>query len=271
MGDYIKNIYFLSGLPRSGNTLLSTLLNQNPKFYSSPLSPMLNCLISVDEILKTNENALMADFENNINFGLKHYVEGFYSNIKEPIIFDRNKMWGSKKSIYIAYKYITDKPKIIYTVRDIPSILSSFITLIQGDEENFLDKKINEAGIKPYGTQTQNDLRCDWLMNYQILNCLVFLTELLQVGIPVCLIEYDDLIANPQEQLNKIYDFLEIEHYAHDFLNIKKIENENLENVGLPKNFHDVRSKIEKISIPAQLILPELSKNKYSGLEFWRQ
>jgi hypothetical protein len=36
----MKKYYFLSGMQRSGNTLLSTILSQNPKIYSSKLSPM---------------------------------------------------------------------------------------------------------------------------------------------------------------------------------------------------------------------------------------
>ena len=35
-----KTYHFLAGLPRSGNTLLSAILNQNPDIYSTPLSPL---------------------------------------------------------------------------------------------------------------------------------------------------------------------------------------------------------------------------------------
>ena len=36
----MKTIYHLSGLPRSGNTLLSSILNQNPKINTTPLSDL---------------------------------------------------------------------------------------------------------------------------------------------------------------------------------------------------------------------------------------
>ncbi|WP_445305906.1 sulfotransferase [Microcoleus sp. T3_A4] len=32
--------YFISGLPRSGSTLLAALLRQNPRFYSAMTSPI---------------------------------------------------------------------------------------------------------------------------------------------------------------------------------------------------------------------------------------
>ena len=36
----MKNYYFISGLPRSGSTLLSTILSQNPDFYADISSPL---------------------------------------------------------------------------------------------------------------------------------------------------------------------------------------------------------------------------------------
>ena len=39
-----KTFYFMTGLPRSGSTLLSSILNQNPKFYSGPSSPVVSTI-----------------------------------------------------------------------------------------------------------------------------------------------------------------------------------------------------------------------------------
>lgn len=266
----MKDIFFLSGLPRSGNTLLSAILNQNPKIYVSPLSPLLDNLLWIDKALNTNESTLSVDFQPHTASALKQFVNGFYLDIDKPIIIDRNKGWGGKEPMFTAYKYITNKPKIIFTVRDLPSVLASFLTLIGESQENFIDNGLRGFGMKPYGKQTQNDLRCDYLMNGQVGASLVTLTELLQIGTPVCLIEYDDLVYDPQRELNKIYDFLEIEQYFHNFDNVVKLENETLERVNLPINLHDVRSKVEKKALDPKLVLPLHSQNKYSGLEFWR-
>ena len=40
----MKKFYFMAGLPRAGSTLLSTLLNQNPRLYSGPSSPVLGAM-----------------------------------------------------------------------------------------------------------------------------------------------------------------------------------------------------------------------------------
>ena len=43
--------YFDCGLPRSGSTLLTALLNQNPKIHAGTLSPVFELMYYTDEIL----------------------------------------------------------------------------------------------------------------------------------------------------------------------------------------------------------------------------
>jgi sulfotransferase len=41
----MKQLHFISGLPRSGSPLLAGILRQNPQFHaamSSPVAPMMN-------------------------------------------------------------------------------------------------------------------------------------------------------------------------------------------------------------------------------------
>jgi sulfotransferase len=41
----MQQLHFISGLPRSGSTLLAGILRQNPQFHaaiSSPVTPMMN-------------------------------------------------------------------------------------------------------------------------------------------------------------------------------------------------------------------------------------
>ncbi len=267
----MRDIYFLGGLPRSGNTLLSALLNQNPEIYVSPLSPLVENLTQIDAFQNINELNLSNNFQVNTTSALKQFVDGFYNHITKPVIIDRNKDWGNKQSMLMAHKYITNKPKIIYTVRDIPSILASFLTLVSNDENNFIDANLKQLDAKLYGEQTWSDIKCDWLMSNQVGISLVTLTELLQIKTPVCLIEYDDLIKDPQKELNSIYDFLGLEHFNHDFHNVKKIEQETLSGAGLPEDLHNVRCKVEKIALGSDLVLTEHTQKKYSGLEFWRK
>jgi sulfotransferase len=84
------------------------------------------------------------------------------------------------------------------------------------------------------------------------------------------LIEYNDLINNPNETMKKIYDFLGEEYYQHDFTNIENIHRENDEMVYGLKDMHNVRKTLGKTSIDPKNILSENILSKCSGAEFWR-
>jgi len=265
----VSIIYFLGGLPRSGNTLLSAILNQNPSVYCSPLSPLFHNLEAL-QAQNNSENNLIADFSANSEQAMRAYVTGFYENYSKSVIFDRNKNWGSKKSMMLAYQFMPNQPKIVFTVRDIPSILTSFISLVGDEPVSYLDNEIRQFGIKPYGRQTQDDLRCDLLMNGQVGSALVILDEAIKIQAPIHLVEYDDLVNNPQKTLNDVYDFLEVDRWTHDFNNVKKLEVETFVATGFPPNLHDVRPKVDKQSFNPEDVLSSLTLGKYSNLEFWR-
>ena len=55
----IKKIHFIAGLPRTGTTLLSAILNQNPNFHSGPNSYVLNMMICLDMVVENSEMHLL--------------------------------------------------------------------------------------------------------------------------------------------------------------------------------------------------------------------
>ena len=123
----MKQYHFLSGLQRSGNTLLSTILNQNPEIYSSELSPMAEYMWIMNNSYK---NQKMAYFSKD-NIGSKNIIknmfDNYYSHVDKKIIFDREKNWFNSKNIENIKEYITKTPKIVVTVRPIVEVLTSFV------------------------------------------------------------------------------------------------------------------------------------------------
>ena len=83
------------------------------------------------------------------------------------------------------------------------------------------------------------------------------------------MVEYDDLISNPNGTLKKIYDFLEIDFYSHNF---EKIENTNreIDDQWCLKDMHYVRDKLEKKSNKPENILSSYILNRYTNLEYWK-
>ena len=56
----MKTFHFLSGLPRSGSTLITSLLNQNPQIHASTNSPVLDTIHYTEEYLLKNSEQYRA-------------------------------------------------------------------------------------------------------------------------------------------------------------------------------------------------------------------
>jgi sulfotransferase len=83
------------------------------------------------------------------------------------------------------------------------------------------------------------------------------------------IVEYNDLVFKTEETMSGIYKFLELPEYQHNFKAIEKVETDNDEAVGLPKNLHEVGKSISK-STTNQDVLSDYIRHKYSNMEFWR-
>ena len=76
-------------------------------------------------------------------------------------------------------------------------------------------------------------------------------------------------MKNPQQELDRIYEFLQLPSYSHTFENITPKANENDEVYRLD-NMHTVRDRVEKIHRDNSKYLSEYVMNKYSHMEFWK-
>ena len=262
-----KKYHFLAGFPRSGNTLLSSILNQNPSIYSSPLSPTLAILSNIHEMIRSNQNIKRSD-RNDIGQFTKNILKNYYKDINKPIIIDREKVWATPINFPLIKHYIDPKPKIIFTVRPIIEILTSFIDILP--EHSYLDQEMLEFGYLNKNYLTKNDNRCDFLMRpFGLIDkCLFSINEItkLENKENFCVIQYDEIVNNPQDIMKKVYKFLEIPEYKHNFDNIVKLEKENDEKIGQPKDMHKIRKKLKKISKDPKDVLSDYVINKYSNI-----
>lgn len=266
-----KTYHFLAGLPRSGNTLLSALLNQNPDIYSTPLSPMPSLMYDFADTASNSEN-MSRNLENSIKseIFLSSFMDNFYKEVEKPVIIEREKAWGTPANLEILKRYITPTPKIIFTVRDILEILASFIRM----DAEYIKNNATASELYISNYRSQKDFLCEFLMvlNGDIDKGLLSLASAFypeNKGM-FHIVEYNDLVFNPDDTMAKIYDFLEMPHYEHNFNKIEKIEKDNDEAVGLPKNLHQIRKSLSNSSTDID-ILSDYIKYKYANMEFWRK
>ena len=270
----MKKFYFMSGLPRSGSTLISSILNQNPDIYSSSNSPVCSLMYSVEASILQSEQYNAYPKEKVVSPTTLGILENYYCDTDKSHIVDKSRDWAINVNLDGLLRNLPYKPKIIMTVRDIPDILASFITLVHKNptSKSVIDLEI-ESGNEYNLYRPMDDIRCDNLMRpkglvdnslFGIANAI--LKENKQY---FHFVEYEDLVNSPEDEINKIYDFLEIKKYVHNFNNIVNNIKENDDIYGL-KGMHDVRPTISKRKIKTNEILSPYILNKYSNLEFWR-
>lgn len=265
-----KKIYFMGGLPRSGSTLLTILLNQNPNVFSSHQSDLLNSMYDYGLLLQGYESVKLNLMIDNYISVYKNMPYQFYKDTNKPIIIDKNRKWGTPFSIEIA-KNFTEDIKIIYLYRPILEVLSSFVNLAQKNpNSNFIDKEINDNDFLPKYYRPINDVRCDWLMRPEG----VIDSSLLALGMALKedykdmfhIVHYNDLVNNTQETLSSIYSFLGINNFQHNISSIEEYSNDLDEIVlGIP-SLHKVRKTISKESITPKNILSKYVIEKYKNV-----
>lgn len=258
----MKKIFFLSGLQRSGSTLLTCLLNQNRDIYSTPTSPLFNIL---SECGKTIDNCYTQftfdkeDVTSNLVSGL---LSSYYKNLSKKYIIDKNRGWVH--SIDMLKKY-NISPKIVCTIRPIPEIISSFITLIKKSKNqyNVVDKELRLLNQQINITNRSNLIfeRIIDIHRKSIIENLEKNKENIHI------ITYDNLAFNTKETMESIYNFLDIPNYKHNFNQITNnfIEEKDLE-WGF-ENLHSVRGQIKKISTPPEEVLGKELTEYYSQFD----
>lgn len=265
----MKNYYFMAGLPRSGSTLLKSILEQNPNVHASPISPVMELMYWTEDYFKRSEQYQAYPKPNIAHNIIKGMMDQFYMDVNKPIIIDHCRAWPN--NIERIKTYLTSNPKIICPVRDVADILASFIAMIHRnkDQISFIDKHLIDHGIP-----VNDDTRCEHLMS-DVGIVEQSLWAQYQAFVKndtkyMLFVEYEDLIYKQEETMRKIYDFLEVDPYSHDFNNVHNNHREMDTEVWNLKDMHYVRKEVKKISKKPEDVLSPYILNRYKKLEYWK-
>jgi sulfotransferase len=263
-----KKFYFLAGFPRSGNTLLSSILNQNPEIYSSPLSPVSEYMWQCHLAKSNLEQAKTNPYTNRSDNVVSSIIKNYYEDVEKPIIFDRDKNWASPGNVKILNHYLNQKPKIVFTTRPIIEILASLIAI-------FKDKAVHSMNTSGYTVDvnlSKNDNLCDYLMSEygQVGQLSIAFDSIDNLNDDtIHIVKYEDLLSTPQDTMNNIYDFLEIDRFDHNFTNIRKIDQDNDDAAGHPKDLHKIRRKLGRGEVRVEDYLTPRSIEKYKDARYY--
>ena len=266
-----KQFYFMAGMPRSGGTLLSSILNQNPDIYVSPQSTLPNVLGSAYNQYQSNENKDSDQFQNIYNV-MDTIIPTFYKDNKQKYIIDRNFCWLDPHPYTILEHHLKNDIKVICPVRDVLAILASWNKLCEKDNNNLFDKDVLK---EQRGGIPMADKRARYFMSLgdgegTILNAIQYMQRILMPEFKdkILLVEYDDLVGNTSDTINKIYDFLEIKHFNHTYNSLSTPHEYN--DIWGAKNHHKIKETITYDEYDyTKIFIPDTIK-RYSNLEFWR-
>lgn len=223
----------MSGLPRSGSTLLSAILCQNPKIHSEGNSAVCQLMWDMQQSLSKNCNEQITanKRENTTDELISIIPEIYYNNIEEneKIIIDKCRSWTIPDNINLLKKYVDKDIKIIVLERPVLNIVNSFQKLYTKNNKTIDITSLLNPNSEPL-MRSLNGLMHAKKNNEE--NTFLF-------------INYNDLTEKPEETIKKIYDFCNWDYFEHDFNNIQAKYLENDEVYGL-KGFHDVHPTMKK-------------------------
>jgi sulfotransferase len=241
-----KSYFFNSSLPRSGSTLFSNLVAQNPTFYCTPTSGLLELVNGAKNSFahspefKAQEQALMDKaFLSFVKGGINGY---FNALTDKQNVLDKNRGWGVS---YHLASQLFPNPKIVCMVRDLRAVFASM-------EKNFRKNPTKENYIQNpsqmQGTTVRK--RVDiWANGVPVGIALDRLKDIIGQGIAqkVLFIRYEDLMDNPEVEMRRFYDYIGYDYFdKHDFVNVSQLTHENDVIHGIYGD-HKLRPKFEKL------------------------
>ena len=257
----MQKYHFISGLPRSGSTLLTSILNQNPRFNSNISNPLARFVRSIiTESYAGPGYHLQCPEEKRLEL-IQNLISTYHSHLKQEICFNTNRGWTALLPL-LDNSY--PDSKVICCVRDINWILDSFERLFRSNPFT-ISKLYSEQEAESVYT------RCYSLMNEG--HTLRFAYDCLKEAITgphkhkIMLLEYNQLVKHPELTMRSLYNFIQEPYYNHDFNDVEASYDEYDFEAGI-NGLHKIRKRVEYIE--RQPIIPPDIWSQFSNLEVWR-
>lgn len=193
---------FLSGLPRSGSTVLAALLNQHPSLAAtatSGLSEMMGAAVQQWESSPTtvagkrNEDEILTILSGMADAAVRRY--------EKPVLLDKSRTWVAPAIIQTMERALGQKAKIIATVRNTEDCAASFVRVAKPED---LQGFLNNHPLLDHLKGSYAMLYAGWM---EYADRFLF-------------VEYEDLVAEPLTQLRRIEAFLSLAPADYDLTNI---------------------------------------------------
>ncbi len=259
-----QRFHFISGLPRSGSTLLAALLKQNPNFHAGMSSPVGSLVSSNVKLMSAGSEVSLGVTEEQKQRLLHGIFYQYYADLNDTgIIFDTNRSWCSRMSLL---DQLFPDSKVIACVRDVPWVMDSIERLLQ--KNPFENSRLfsTESERATVYSRVATLARHDRMIGFP----WAALKEAYYgpFSKKLLLVEYDLLARTPEKVLKLVYQFLDVPFYdGHDYENVT-FDAPTFDNALGLSGLHQVRKKVEPIE--RDTVLPPDIFEKYAEMTFWR-
>lgn len=230
----IEQFVALSGLPRTGSTLLSSILSQNSKIHAEGNSAVCQLMWDVQQSV-VNSEQIKASNRDLLDVLVKPIPHTYYAEVTKPIIVDKCRSWTLSANVEMLNRYFDNAPKIIVLVRPIVEIVASCLNLFKNNGVTHLQAGLLDDGSEPIMRSLAG---VEWARKN---NNGEFL-----------FVTYDELVDDTQVSLDRIYEHCGWQPFSHNFDEIVNQYQENDDVYGL-KGQHDIRPQVSRRTVDIDL------------------
>jgi sulfotransferase len=256
-----RRFHFISGLPRSGSTLLAALLRQNPRFHaamSSPVAGLVNHLLQC--MSGQNEFSVFIDDAKRERV-IRGVLENYYDDCSSEVVFDTSRSWCARVDLL---KNLFPDVKLIACVRDVPSIIDSIERVTRRNvyqPSAIFGFRADNTIYTRAESLTSNDGLIGGSYNSLKEACYGDCADSL------LLVQYESLASQPKRVMEAVYSFLGEPGFAHDFAHVDYHPSDYDTKAGTP-GLHQVRPVVSLVE--RETIVPPDLVQRYGGGEFWK-
>ena len=254
-----KQLLFLVAQPRSGNTLFASIMNQNPEIAATPNSITLEIMKDLFLLKQTDVFQNYPDHKSLDNV-LDVVYDNYYKDWPQPIIIDRGPVM-TEGNLYLMQKHFKRPFKCIVLLRDTVDVLASYMKWYTENPDAFVNKLANT-----------DEEKLSIVMNKEgaVAKDLEAIKNSYNYKDMCHYVKYDDLVSQPEQEIRKVYQFMNLPYFNHRFQDLQQVEVNGMkyDDTVLGKNMHNIRSTVEKVPNPYIDKIPERIRQKYEHIRF---
>ena len=247
-------------MPRSGNTLFASVMNQNPDIAATPNSITLEVMKDLF-LLKNKDVFLNYPDHRSLDNILDSVYDTYYKDWPQRIIIDRGPVM-TPGNLELMKKYYKRPFKCVVLLRDLMDVLASYMRWYTENPDAFPNK---------YNCKNDEE-KLSMIMNKKgaIAKNLEAIKNAYNYPDICYFVKYNDLVAQPQKEIKQIYKFLNIPYFEHNFTNLQQININGIpyDDTIVGNNMHKIKKEIKKEYNPYIEKIPQRIKDKYEHIRF---